>query len=181
MSKRKKRGLIAGVIILTILAGLSLFISINQLYKKVTEYNENNTKEHTVTVVQLISNKKNYELIVKEYSCSLTVGKNAVIDESSLIKLSAGEYVTFNIPEFYDELLYDDRIESVPIVTLRTSKSAIVTFESNNNAQEKDFLMARITAGIFSGLFFCGAVTCLVFLIKNKKVYANESEQTKLL
>lgn len=173
MIKRRERGLMAGIIILVIISAALLLIVTLPIFKNSIQYDNSNTTEHSATVKDVMSNDKGYEIHVNEFSCTLAFSTEEVIDINSLQELHNGEEITFNIPKFYDEALTDNEISSLWIVSLKTANADIVTFESHCNKEMKDYRKSQITAAVFSGICLCGAIVCLVFLIKSKKANMN--------
>lgn len=169
MNKNKKKGLIAGIIILLCLTALSLFIIIF-VPSQAKQYNETNTIEHHATVLEVIEKEKRYEIRSEEYPAPLSVAKKTNPNKANILALQSGDKITFRIPDFYDNLLNDGRIEGVLIVSLHTENTSIITLEGLNSSYKEAFKGSVTTGAVFSGLFFTGAIICLVFLIKNKKL-----------
>lgn len=71
MPKIKRKGLIAGIIILLFVAVALLLIATLPVLKNSIHYDNSNTVEHSATFKNLISKDKSYEIEVDEYSCSL--------------------------------------------------------------------------------------------------------------
>ena len=173
MAKNRNIGLIVGIVVLLLLTGVSLFIAFSPVYDKKLEYNE--TEEHSATVAGVITKNKSYEISVTEYSCSLIIKKDEVVNERALLDLNIGENIIFNLPKFYEEALSDSRVQSIYIVSLKTNNTDIVTLESHNSIAEKSLKKITITATVFASLFFCGVAVCLFFLLKPKRNTADLS------
>ena len=171
MKTKKGKKFIIGIVFFIFFAGISLFIAFSPVFDKKIGYED--TVEHSATINDLVLKDALYEIIIAEYPCAITVNKSEIIDDNSIQKLRSGEIIIFRIPKFYDELLDDNNIQSVPIVSLKTEDTIIVSLESQNKIEDQAFFKVRITAIVFSIIFVCGAATCLGFLIKLKNANAN--------
>ena len=173
MQNKSKKGLIAGFIVCLIFAVLLFFIAIF-VPTSVLNFDETNTVEHQATITDVRQRNGIYEISVEEFHCALEIDKSEIVDTASLIELQSGNHIMFCIPKYYDELLYDSRIQSLDIVALYTANSPIVTFESHNKMINKSYVECAIVGVIFSILFFMGAVTFLVLLIIRIKRSQND-------
>lgn len=166
MTKKKKIGLIVGTVILFFLSAVSILIIILSSVIP-TSFDEDNTVEHQASVIEVIDKEKVYEVKVEEYRAALVFSKDIYSDEISLLALGQGDQISFRIPDFVDDSL-NDSDSGVLIVSLYAGDTPIFTLKDYDNADKESLKKIHITAGVFSGLFFCGAIVCLVFLIKSK-------------
>lgn len=166
MTKTRKKLTIAFLIVCLILSGLLLFIALYVV--STTVVNEKNTVEHTATVSRVETSGNFCTIYVLQYPCGLIITLDEIVCDNYLSELQPDGYITFRVPDDYENWLTEGGIQYLYIVSLQTENADIVTLESHNASTAESRKRGRITGCGFAVMFFAGATVCATLLIINK-------------
>lgn len=182
MKKVGKKKFIILLILCVVFAAISLFIGYGVPILTKQNYTEEKTNEYTAYFQYKEKSNDYYVLYLNNCKCSLQVNSATIIDEKAFDGLTNGTKIIFRSVFIFDAS--SQREDVLPVVSLKTDKTEIVTLESTRNALTSDDIKIKITATVFSVFFLIGAVVCVLYVagvLKTKSKPKTEQEQKEWL
>ena len=171
MKSKKRLSTLILLLLSMLLGSLFLFISIYIPNQKelLFLYYESNTIERKATVKNIELSHNQLYIETEEFNFKLMAKKEYIVNWEYLEYIEPGTAIHFRVPSPVENLLEDDSLPQLAIVSLRAGDTQIITLESFNLFMKSQDKKMQITGIVGSVFFYLVALICIVLLAVRRK------------